>query len=522
MNAPGRSLLSFSAIASTLRSHFYLWMLPTIICSVLAFCYAVVRPNKWKAVVRVQVRQDSIEEQNKQSSYGLPEEIKKFQETVVQTLRSSRVVEPALTELAEHFEELTEGYPDKGAIENGIGRVTAAPPKSSEFGKIEYIDITAEEKTPERAEKFAELVLKYLNRELQQIRMIKAKANIIEQEQSLKIAQEDLSRATAKLTTVEKEVGRDLGELRTMTEGASGNSNLRESSNHIKQEIRNLQSKFEEYDQLKQLLSSARQDTNRIIEAPTRLFELQPALKRMREGLVDAQIKAANLLGKMTESHPEVLAARLAEQQVKIELATELDNLIKGLESDKIVSQNQLNLLQQQLADNDKRLSGLANIRTDYNNVFVEVKSCNDKLSEIQKRLGQARAIAAAASKTDLLIKVDEADAGTSPAGPSTKLILAGGLGGGLMLGLGLVFVSVPIGQMWGRRRTDHQQQGRRNADQLAAITATNSGSGRRSTDPVAPTRRAADRPASRRADDINNGKRISDQIRETVEVDAE
>ncbi len=68
----------------------------------------------------------------------------------------------------------------------------------------------------------------------------------------------------------------------------------------------------------------------------------------------------ANLLGRMTANHPDVLAARLAETEVKQELTAELDNLIGSLQADMTVLKNQTATLQTQLDDVEQRMNKLA------------------------------------------------------------------------------------------------------------------------------------------------------------------
>lgn len=313
---------------------------------------------------------------------------------------------------------------------------------------------------------------------------------------------------------MENLVGRDIGELRTLNEGATGNSNLREGSNQIKQELRAANSRYEELVQLAALLTVARQDPNRLIEAPSRLFELQPGLKKMKEGLVDAQIKTANLLGRMTPSHPDVLAARMAETEVKQELTIELDNIIGSLNADMRVLKNQTDTLQSQLNDVEQRMNRLAGLRAPYSNLVSDVKRTNDKLAEEHKKLANARSSEATAFKTSVLSTRDDANAGTSPVGPSAKLVVLGGAVGGFLLGMGLIFVTVPIGQMWGRRHSDYASSGRRAVDRAAPAANVGANAGRRGTDPVPQVRRATDAPAgNRRASDApRTNRRAADQ----------
>ncbi|MGC4004340.1 MAG: hypothetical protein QM811_14975 [Pirellulales bacterium] len=309
-----------------------------------------------------------------------------------------------------------------------------------------------------------------------------------------------------------------------MNEAGSGNSNLREYSTQLKQEIRSSRAKRDEATQLIQILSLALEDPTKLKEAPTRVFEAQPALKRMQEALVDAQIRAANLAGRMTPQHPEVLAARNAETEVRKELSVALEKFIQGLDSDRQVTQNQLESLESQLKDVEIRMESLATLRAPYNNLSNEVKRYADKLADEQKKLATARGIEAGAYAGSVLIRRDQPDAGTGPVGPGKLTLLVGGVFGGLMLGLGLVFVTVPLGKTWGRRFSDYMNVGRRASDRTATANGATAGTARRAGDPPpaspspSTSRRAGDPQPTRgqRADDQPRGRRENDRAEQS------
>jgi succinoglycan biosynthesis transport protein ExoP len=567
MSTPARSIINLPQIRENLVKHRWLWIAPTLACTALAICYAGVRSTKWKAVQVVMVRSESTDSgQHGQGEFATPEALKLYQETVVQSARTPAVVEATLKELGPENGEVDASYPSAETVESTSTKIVLAPPKGQEFGKTNQIFITTEAKTPERAKELNSALVKQLSRRLQELRAAKAGSLRTEYEQAVAIAQGDVDVATKKLEAMENQVGRDIGELRTLNEGATGNSNLREQSNQIKQELRAANSKYEELVQLAALLTNARRDPNRLTEAPSRLFEIQPGLKKMKEGLVDAQIKAANLLGRMTPQHPDVLAARLAETEVKQELTAELDSIIGSLNADMTVLKNQTETLKSQLDDVEQRMNHLAGLRAPYSNLVSDLKRCNDKLAEEHKKLALARSSEASAFKTSALMTRDDPNAGTSPVGPGAKLVVLGGAVGGFMLGLGLIFITVPIGQMWGRRWSDYASSGRRAADRTAPTANDGMNAGRRGSDPVPQTRRANDAPVgqrratdtsrrdrravdhppatlaastssatavatlpvetdviplearqrARKANDLNNGQRISDRIKET------
>jgi hypothetical protein len=118
-----------------------------------------------------------------------------------------------------------------------------------------------------------------------------------------------------------------------------------------------------------------------------------------------------------------------------------------------------------------------------YDNLEEEAKRRSQILEQAQSDLTSARASHAAAQTASLISRIGRPETGLRPLGPGTILIAVGGSLCGLALGLGLVFLTAPLGQSFGRRITD-RLRGRRTTD----IAAEASG---RQTDH--PARRAAD-----------------------------
>jgi len=331
------------------------------------------------------------------------------------------------------------------------------------------------------------------------LRDAKAKSITAELARTVALAQGALDGATKQLETIEGEVGSDLGELRVLNESGAGESNLRSSLNAIKNELRQVTTTRDANEQQLKLLVVAQKDTNALVATPSRLLESQPALKRLKEGLVDAQLRTAQLLGSMSADHPQAQAAKAAEQEVRQHLRNELDSAIRGLNADLKVSDTQIASLQKQVTDAEGRLSRLARLRARYGNLVAEVKQCNSTLEKAQKDLADARASEAAALSASLISRLDTPQVGNSPIGPGKTVIVASGFMGGLVCGLGLVFLMVP---------TPTGTRGRRLTDYL--------GFGRRATDKQG-NRRAADEPVMRRESDPPARRRESDVTLPTV-----
>ena len=465
-----RSIVSLSQLVNTLRRHCLLWTVPPIALTVLAVGYGLVRPVKWQATQVLIVRDEAGgSTTSRQGRFDTSEAMKAAQETVVQMSQNPSMIEAALIEAgpADGGQPVS-GWPTRADIETLQDAIAVSPPKGGEFGRNEVIYLSVEGSTRERAVALTKAVCNQLEIQLQALRQAKAQSLIAELEKTVSLAEGDLAATTDKLQEIERSVGSDIDELRALTETTSGTSNLRGTSNHLQEEIRRTQLAHEGNAEQLKLLTEARQDTNRLMAAPQRLFEQQPALRRLKDGLVDAQLRTAELLGRMSTDHPEVRAASFAEEQIRQQLNGEIDLVISNLHNELKVSAALLQTLRGQHADIDARLKQVASLRADYSNLLAVVRQRTENLAQASKDLADVRASQAAALSSSLIARVDEPQPGNHPVGPGFFTIVAVGFGGGLTLGLGLVFLTAPLGNLWGRRWNDYIAAGRRASDKVA------------------------------------------------------
>ena len=469
--------IEFTKIRAALRDHFWLWMLPTIALGVLSTFYAVLKPNKYKAAQALLVRDEAIGALNfgggQFGRFDSNDQLKRALETILEIAKKRSTVEAALKELQAPSRVLALGrWPSDGVIEAVRREISIDAPKGTEFGQSEVVYLSVTAGTRDKAIELNKAVCEQLEFGMQQLRDQKARSVISDFQQKLKLAEDELLKATTKLARLEKQLGPDLGEMRTLAEtGSSGDSNLRTTLNQIKEELRRAEADYAAQEQLLKLLVETREDPQRILAAPNRLLEAQPALRRLKEGLVDAQLRTAALHGTFSEEHPQVKAARQNEVNVQQSLQRELENAILAVEAEMNVTDVLADSLRQKQADLDARLTKLAAERATYANLAGDVSNRREQVRESQKALADAQALAQAARSTSLISRLDEPDAGNGPIGPGRLTIMLGGTFGGFLAGLGLVYLLTPLGDRVGRRRADRQGTtlGRRESDRRAS-----------------------------------------------------
>jgi uncharacterized protein involved in exopolysaccharide biosynthesis len=266
---------------------------------------------------------------------------------------------------------------------------------------------------------------------------------VAELTKTVELAKADLTTTTSSLTTIESRVGSDLGELRVLDDVGGGDSPLRRSINEMELELRQAKQAIEANEELLSLLKKSKADTSSLVAAPTRLLEAQPVLRRLKDGMVDAQIRTAQLSGNMSEAHPLVLAAKISEGEIGDHVRSELDSAIRGSEIELRLSVDRARALDNQLANSRTRLSNLAAMRAEYANVVAERNRRVDILKTAEQQLSEARASQAAARTTSIITAIDGPVSADHPAGPGKASIVAAGGFGGLILGLAIVFLTV-------------------------------------------------------------------------------
>ena len=293
-----------------------------------------------------------------------PEEMKNIQETILEVVKSRSVLATALREVGPPAGcPNPAAWPTERDIVEARANIKLAPPKGAEFGKTEvfYLDSQAEDRA--RSVALNAAVFKQLRIRFQELRDAKAQSMIDELTKTVHLAQTDLDQATAALTATENRVGSDLAELRSMQDVASSDSALRRSAEEIRAQLRENAATEKTDLQLLAVLAGAEDDPGRLVATPNRLLESHPSLNQLKNGLIEAQLRTAKLLGTMSAQHPLVRAAKESEEQIGRDLHNELAIARRGVEVEVRLTADRRALLEDQLATTNERLQRLAAVR---------------------------------------------------------------------------------------------------------------------------------------------------------------
>lgn len=447
MNRSSHSAAGPREVVHLLSRHWLRWLLPTLAVTVAAAFYASKVSPIWLATQALIVRNEATNGDSGPGKFRGTEEMKNLQETILELAKSRAVLAAALREVGPPTDYVNaQAWPAAQDIDALLETVKVLPPKGVEFGTAEVFYLEVRDTDPARAVRLNTAICDLLQARFQEIRDAKAQSMIDELGKTVHLAKTDLATASGQLTAFEKQVGSDLGELRCLQDSNNNDSALRRSINEIENELRQVRAAAKSNSQLTDLLRAAESDPGRLMAAPSRLFESQPALKRLKDGLVDAQLRTAALRGSMSAAHPAVIAAREAEEQISRHLHDEISIALRGIETEGRVDAARKALLENQLAQAGKRLSGLAAIRATYTSLVAESNHRTRLVERAEQNLAEARASQASAKAASLIARIDSPEAGTRPVNPSRTTILLAGVLGGLLAGFGVVLLTAPAG----------------------------------------------------------------------------
>lgn len=472
-------LVDIQRIKTTLRDNRLLWIGPTVVFTVLGFLHILTKDNEWKASQTLIVRDEAIGEisfgsQGPLGRFDSMDALKRFLETVMQVSKNREVLQAALTQVgpsAKQAKKRKNPFPSEKDIESFQKDVSVAAPKGTEFGASEVIYLSVVADDPDRAVLLATAMCDELEHRLRAIRNEYASSIIAELQEKEVLAKVDLDQATVQLSKLESAFGEDLGEMRTLAEGRGGDSTLQRQLNQIKAEIRQAESQQDAHQELLEQLQTFSNNSEAILATPNRLLQSQPSLRRLKDGLVDAQLLTARLRGGLTEAHPRVQSAIQNERNVEKQLLDEVENSIIGLKAEINLGQRLLNSLNSKLANLEQRLDMLASQRATYVNLAAEVNQKREQVRQASAALAKSRGRQEAAKSSSLITRVDEPTTGSKPQGPGRSILLLGSSVAGLAVGLSLVYLLAPWQEARrGRRKTD--RVGRRASDRVQAIAA--------------------------------------------------
>lgn len=436
-------------VPSLLRYYYKRWLVPAVLVSGLALAYAVFKRDTWEASQAVTVRNEATVGDNEPGKFRLEDEMKAAQETILEIAQSRPVLAEALAEVGpppvtSSASPSADSWPSEGDIGDLRDAIKLVPPKGADFGKTEIFYLKVRDRERSRAIELADKLCSRLERHLAKLRGARARDLIGELTETVAISRSELEEAQQRLSALETNVGSRLVELRMLETSPAGVSDLNRELSEAESEVRQALTKQSVNRKILELLHAAQDDPRLLVSAPATLFESHPNLKRMADGLVDLQLVTAAMAGSMTDRHPQVVASRQSEEMVRKQIFSELALAIHAFEAENELAAGQLAFLEGQLTTMRGRMDKLVGMRVEYASLTREVDHRRVLLEAAQRDLADVKASRAVAEKCSLIHRIGTPDTGPRPVGPGRTTIVLAGIAGGLIVGLGIVFITVP------------------------------------------------------------------------------
>lgn len=442
MPSPTTPGVSPRSLVELLIDHRKLWIVPMLATAFLAGLITLMVPRQWKASQGLLIRPEAAGlDTNRLGKFSDLSEMKTIQETLLELARSKSVVTNALEKVGPRKAWFgPKNWPAAQDVENFRDSMVMTPPGGAEFGKTEVFYLGVLDQDPERAAALVAALSEALETRTKQIRQKQATSMIAEVQRGLEQAEGDLDKKIAKLSEFESNVGANLGDLRSLLNPIGGSSESSQDVLAIHAEIRRNESERSSSLKLLEVLTAAKDDPTKLIATPNALLASQPAVARLKQGLVDAQIAKARLMGRLSADHPLVIAADAGASQIRQQLHDELATAIHGVEIELSLSHSRDQDLKARLAKHQQNQRNLATHRAAYSQIVAAVENQTQLVDAARRRLAEAQGQQAGAQSSSLLSRIDEVESGLRPVGASRSTVVAAGGLFGLLLGLGLIF----------------------------------------------------------------------------------
>jgi len=215
-------------------------------------------------------------------------------------------------------------WPTARDVEEFRKQVDMRPPGGAEFGQTEVFYLSVLDTNRDRAAALVAALIDQLESRMKSLRGERATSMMAELENTVAMSEQDLDGRTAKLAKFEAAIGADLAELRNLNATSGSQSEVALEQQAIAGERRENDARRRENEQLLVLLKAVEANPAQLIATPSTLLKSQPAISRLKDALIDAQIRTANLLGTYAEEHPFVIGAREAETLIRQQLRDEV------------------------------------------------------------------------------------------------------------------------------------------------------------------------------------------------------
>lgn len=406
---------------------------------------AVITPDRFAASQALVVRNQAGGGDDFLGKFAHSDDRKAVQTAVAALAHHDDVLAKSLGRIGPPQGRSKREYPTPEQVDAAKKLVELRPPNGSDYGQTDIFYLHVAAVGRERAAALAETLAREVQSRYQAVRQEQWSSLIRELEAAERSAEAEVHRSAERIGAIEATVGSDLAELRLLDSTSGGISDLRQNLLQLEVELRDAERNARLMRELGDLLAESNDKTATLVATPSDLLSLQPGLRRIKEALIDAQLKTASLRGSRSERHPDVRAALSTESWSNERLQAEVEVAVAGLGVDLRLAEGRISQLKQQIEDVHRRLGKTAAARAEYHSLTTALQDQTDHLQRVRRELGDLRGAVASAQQAPLLQLIDAPSVSLHPIGLSSKASIAGGLIGGFACGVAWVLLASPV-----------------------------------------------------------------------------
>ena len=421
------------------------WMVPTLICTLLAIIYVLFAPKSYSSRQTLVVRDNLVGTFYKPGRFESIDSMKSAQETILEISRRPQVIRSALKKLGPPAGVTESNWPSDETIEDLQGKIRISAPNGAEFGKTEAIVLTVESSSRQRSKEFIAVLLDEIEASLRDFRSKQFASMQKELAEAAVVAKESYEQSATELRKIEAWAGPDLSTLISMNDSQAGTNSLQSELATLTVEQRTAWTDVETVKKQIHILRDVNRNPEALLQVPTELLQLQPTLDSLASGLNTALLKYSTSIGKYQSQHHQVREDLRALEDVKQRINEKLAGTLVSLQDQLDLRQAEYDQKTMLINQKRQRLSELSEKRVTYLTLLGEVEKKTEVNGNAQANLSEIQSLGTAANEVDLITRIDEPQVDLDPIGPSNKMIVLGGIITGLFIGFGLVMFVAPV-----------------------------------------------------------------------------
>ena len=419
-------------------------IIPVVVGGLLAGAYALMTRTTWQATEAIVIR---VQGAARVQSLGEPSTLDQLTlaaDTIDEVAHSPEVLAAVLRKV-EPAKGKAPAQPTAKEIAALRSAVRLSAPREIDSGDAEVINLRVKNRNRERALALVTALGQEVAEQSQQLISQRAKRAIEQLCTAEAQAADRLRAASQQLAQLEQKAGANADELRNSAQSsASAPAESPQTVESLASRIRLLEETNRNNRAQLKLLQDAANNPTELASTPSSVLDAQPALRRLKDELDDAQLRGALLRGTMSDQHPQVEAADANEKSIRQQLESELAGSIEMLDDEIAKCDEQLAALRVELQNAQDRADKLPGLRSEYATLSTEVQVRTEALKAAQKRIADARSNEAKARHCCTIQIQDPKNPTVKVAGFTRLGIFFRGLFGGALVGLGLFYLTRP------------------------------------------------------------------------------